>query len=160
MAGMSHAVLIVEAETKSGTLITAKLATSYNRDVLAIPGSIFSPNSEGPHLLLRLGATPVRSAEDILEALGIGKLGFLDMPTGSKKPIPLDGAHRGKYSDCSEKELLIINLLKEPLEKDDLIRKAIKTSLSVSETQTLLTLLELKGHIVEKMGEIKLNITP
>src|SRR3989338_8439854 len=119
MAGMSHAVLVVEAETKSGTLITAKLATGYNREVFAVPGSIFSPTSDGPHLLIKLGATPIRNSEDILEALGIGKLDFLSMPSGSVKN-PLDGAHRGKYGDCSERELLIISLLKEPLEKDSL----------------------------------------
>jgi len=155
MAGMSHAVLVVEAETKSGTLITAKLATNYNREVLAVPGSIFSPTSDGPHLLIKLGATPVRNSEDILEALGIGKLDFLSMPSGSKKVV--DKNNVGKYSDCSERELLIISLLKEPLEKDLILREALKNKISVSETQTLLTLLELKGHIVEKLGELKLT---
>jgi DNA processing protein len=70
MAGISHAVLVIEAEIKSGTLITSKFATEYNRDVFAVPGSIFSKNSDGPHMLIRLGATPIRTSEDILEALG------------------------------------------------------------------------------------------
>ena len=69
MAGMSHATLIIEAEKKSGTLITARLATEYNRDVLALPGSIFNTTSSGPHMLIRLGATPIRDSNDILEAL-------------------------------------------------------------------------------------------
>ncbi|MFM7088313.1 MAG: DNA-processing protein DprA, partial [Candidatus Paceibacterota bacterium] len=47
MAGMAKAILVIEAEEKSGTLITARLATEYNRDVLAVPGSIYSPNSKG-----------------------------------------------------------------------------------------------------------------
>src|SRR5574344_927429 len=61
MAGISHAVLVIEAETKSGTLITSKFATEYNRDVLTVPGSIFSKNSEGPNMLIRLGATSTKN---------------------------------------------------------------------------------------------------
>jgi DNA processing protein len=54
--GLSHAVLVIEAEEKSGTLITSKLATDYNRDVLTVPGNIFSDSAKGPHMLIRLGA--------------------------------------------------------------------------------------------------------
>src|SRR3989339_303602 len=70
MAGISKAVLIIEAEERSGTLITARLKTEYNRELLVVPGSIFSPNSKGTNKLLRLGATPVTSSEDVREALG------------------------------------------------------------------------------------------
>ena len=70
MAGLARATLIIEAEEKSGTLITARLATDYNRDVFAVPGSIFSSLSKGPNKLIELGATPIRSSEDILQALG------------------------------------------------------------------------------------------
>jgi DNA processing protein len=71
MAGISRAVLIIEAEEKSGTLITARLATEYNRDVLAVPGSIFSATSAGTNFLLRQGATPITCANDLLQALGL-----------------------------------------------------------------------------------------
>lgn len=71
MAGMAHATLVVEAAEQSGTLITARMATDYNRDVLVVPGDIFSKTSAGAHQYLKLGATPVTSAEDILFALGI-----------------------------------------------------------------------------------------
>lgn len=70
MAGMSRATLLIEAGEKSGTLITAYLALDYNRDVLVVPGNIFSPLSVGLHRLLRDGAAPVSSSADILEALG------------------------------------------------------------------------------------------
>jgi DNA processing protein len=70
MAGLARATLIIEAEEKSGTLITARLATDYNRDVFAVPGSIFSPLSKGPNKLITLGATPISSSEDVLHALG------------------------------------------------------------------------------------------
>lgn len=156
MAGMCHAVLIVEAETKSGTLITAKLATGYNRDVLAVPGSIFSPNSDGPHLLLKLGATPIRNSDDLLEALHIGTLelstNYEIRNTNHKKE---NKNTDNKYSDCSEKEIFLIKILETPMERDLLIRTA-SAQLPVSEIQTLLTLLEIKGLIEEKLGEIRL----
>src|SRR3989344_6019083 len=69
MAGISKAVLIIEAEERSGTLITARLTTEYNRDLLVVPGSIFSPTSLGTNKLLKQGAAPVTCAEDVLEAL-------------------------------------------------------------------------------------------
>jgi len=70
MAGLSQATLVIEAEEKSGTLITARLALDYNRDVLAVPGSILSQGSRGTNQLLRQGATPITSSEDLLGALG------------------------------------------------------------------------------------------
>lgn len=156
MAGMCHAVLVIEAELKSGTLITSKLATGYNREVLTIPGSIFSPHSDGPHMLLRLGATPIRNADDILESLGVGKLDFAAPAKGEK----LHGASKNsetKYSDCSEREMLIIKILNEPLPRDEILHQAqSEHQIPVSETQTLLSLLELKGLIKETLGEIRL----
>ena len=71
MAGLSHATLIVEAKEKSGSLITARLTAEYNRELLVVPGSIFSAESRGTHQFLKLGATPVTTPEDILRALGI-----------------------------------------------------------------------------------------
>jgi DNA processing protein len=141
MAGMSHAVLVIEAEIKSGTLITSKFATEYNRDVLTVPGSIFSKNSEGPNILIRLGATPVRNSEDILEAFGF-KI--------DEEPKNLEL----KYSDCSDDELLVIKILTEPMTKDELIR-ALK--MPVSKASTIISIMEIKGLIKESMGEIRLT---
>ncbi len=70
MAGISHATLVIEARRGSGTLITAKYAEEFNRDVFAVPGPIDSELSYGPHMLIRRGATPITSSQDILEALG------------------------------------------------------------------------------------------
>ena len=140
MAGLSHAVLVIEAEIKSGTLITSKFATEYNRDVLTVPGSIFSKNSEGPNMLIRLGATPVRTSEDILEALGF-KI--------DEEPQNLEL----KYSDCSPEELLIVKILDTPKTKDDLIREI---HLPASKVCTIISIMEIKGLIKESMGEIRL----
>jgi DNA processing protein len=147
MAGMSNATLIVEAEKKSGTLITARLATEYNRDVLALPGSIFNTTSSGPHMLIRLGATPIRDSDDILEALHLEKVADENSKDDEER-----------YFDCSEKEMMIIKLLIEPLERDEILRQAnSQHQIPVGETQTLLSLLELKGLIKETLGEIRLS---
>lgn len=140
MAGMSHAVLVIEAELKSGTLITSKLATHYNRDVFALPGSIFSKNSEGPHMLIRLGATPITKVSDLILALGF-KQGQGELP------------FEEKYKNCSAEELKIIEILCEPLSRDELIRAS---GLEIREAITLISIMELKGLIEERLGEVYL----
>ena len=141
MAGISKAVLIVEAEEKSGTLITARLTTEYNRDLLVVPGSIFSTNSKGVNKLLRQGATPVTSAEDVLEALGFEK------EKGEEKQKKL-------FEDLSKEEKMVVDLLREPVPRDDLIR-AMK--LPIPTANAILSVMEIKEIIKEELGEIRLN---
>lgn len=140
IAGMCHATLVIEAELQSGTLITSKYATEYNRDVLTVPNSIFSKTSEGPHMLLRLGATPVTSSLDIVSALGL---------------TPHDNfSQKRDYKNCSSDEHEVIELLSEPLSRDEIIRKLGKP---VYATQTILATMEIKNLIEEVMGEIHLK---
>ncbi|MBL7045176.1 MAG: DNA-protecting protein DprA [Parcubacteria group bacterium] len=138
MAGMSHATLIIEAEEKSGTLITSKFATEYNRDVLTVPASIFSSNSFGPHMLLRLGATPIRNSHDILEALGF-------KPEEKQQSLNLE--------DLSDKEKKVIEVLSTPMERDELIEKL---DLPIQEINVTLSAMEIKGIIKESMGEMRI----
>ena len=137
MAGLSDAVLVAEAELKSGTLITSKFATEYNRDVLTIPGSIFSPTSAGPHMLIRLGATPITTSLELLNALG------LKPETQTEK----------NYADCSPEELRALNILKTPTARDELIRAL---GMTTQDASALLSIMEIKGLIKESMGEIRL----
>ncbi|MCX6713756.1 MAG: DNA-processing protein DprA, partial [Candidatus Vogelbacteria bacterium] len=142
MAGLARATLIIEAGKKSGTLITARLATEYNRDVLAVPGSIFSPNSYGSNWLIKQGATPITEAEDILKHFSLKQESF-------------DFGSAEKLADLSPAEKKIVDLLKiEPLPRDELV---FKTKISVSEANTLLSIMEIKGLIKESLGEFHLN---
>ena len=140
MAGLSDAVLVIEAEKRSGTLITARLATEYNRDVFTIPGSIFSASSVGPHMLIRLGATPLTSPDDLLQALGF---------SSATRSTP----HAKSHDDCSEDEMRVVKLLAEPLPREELIEQL---GWPASRANAILSLLELKGHIAESIGEIHL----
>ena len=69
IAGLSHGVCVIEAKEKSGSLITANLALSENREVFAVPGSIFSPHSKGTNSLIEAGACLVSSGETISKNL-------------------------------------------------------------------------------------------
>ncbi len=137
MAGLSVATLVIEAEHKSGTRITARLATEYNRDVLAVPGNIFSKNSEGTNELIKLGATPITSSADILEALGFHVT----------ETAPMD-----LFSQCSPQEQLVIELLNTPKQKGDLIREI---GIPVHKANILLSQMELNALIKDVGGEIR-----
>ncbi len=139
MAGISKATLIIEAEERSGTLITARMALDYNRDVLAVPGSIFSSCSQGPNDLIRQGAMPVTSSRDILEALG-----FDVEEVAENKNNACD--------DCSPEEKKILDLLREPLERDEVIRKS---GMNIKDANAVLSSMEIKGMIREESGEIR-----
>lgn len=141
MAGMTHATLMVEAKGKSGSLITAKLTTEYNRELLVVPGSIFSEESKGTHQFLRMGATAVTSPEDILVALGIS---------------PREGAATlsALRTDLSEEEARVFNIIATPLPRDELIATL---DISISEANVLLSTMEIKGLIVEELGVVRIR---
>ena len=141
MAGLAKAVLIVEAGEKSGTLITARLALDYNREVLAVPGPIWSSGARGVNRLIREGATPITGRDDILEALGLGR-------SDSGEPRQLD------LTELSNDERRVVTLLRvEPYPRDELIRAL---GLPIHLANPLFSLMEIKGLIKEAMGEIRL----
>lgn len=133
MAGLSRATLLIEASEKSGTLITARLASDYNRDVLVVPGSIFSDASRGTHQFLKLGATPVTSSGDILEALGFS----VDMRQGAEIASDL--------SSLSLDERRVIEFLVTPRGRDEIVAML---EMNTNDANVLLMKMEIAGLIV------------
>ncbi len=134
IAGMCRAVLVVEAMRRSGSLITAKLALEQDRDVMAIPGPVGAPLSEGPHYLIGHGAKLVASAADVLVEYGL-------QPAA---PLP-------ERSDLSVTERKVLDLLCPDKVKgiDDLVDEL---DLSTAETVCVLMGLVLKNLAFEDAG--------
>lgn len=135
VCGMCVATLVIEAAEKSGSLITARMAVDYNRELLVVPGDIFSPLSRGTHQFLKLGATPVAEAKDIVEVLGLEQM--------ETAPLALSRVN------LSPSEQKVLTLLATPTQTDDLIRAL---NLPTHEASALLMQLELKQIIGQTDG--------
>ncbi len=140
MAGLCQGVLIIEAEEKSGTLITARMALDYNRNVFTVPGSIFSATSKGTNKLIKQGAAPITSADDLLIEIGLKELTIFN----EQKAFDL--------TLYTEDEQAILILLNEPISREDIL--AI-VELTPAKALSVLTILEIKGVIRERMGRIE-----
>lgn len=138
IAGLSHATLVIEAPERSGTSITARLALEYDRDVYAVPGSIFSINSTGSNKLIRQGATPITSSAELIEALGLN-------PKESRQ----------EEINFSDAERQVLDALADPIDRDELLRNA---KLTPRELNPLLMTMQIKGLIKESGGKIFKNI--
>lgn len=134
MAGVAHATLVIEAADRSGSLITARLATDYNRDLLAVPGSIFAPQSTGTNRYIAMGATPITHSDDILQQLGC---------TPTTQTLPETTA-----AD-TDTVTTLLHTLTEPMDLDTL---ANKTGRGHQQLQTDLMRLELRGYIYVEGG--------
>jgi DNA processing protein len=132
-SGLSQAVLITEAGARSGTLHTASFALEQGREVLAVPGNITSPTSIGTNNLIKIGATPVTTSDDILRVLGI-------------EPAQARGATLG---DTPEEQQLI-NLIKANIRDGDELLK--RSGLNISLFNQTMTMLEITGKIAPLGG--------
>lgn len=137
MAGIADITIVIEAEEKSGTLITARLATEYNKTVGALPGPVTSPSSHGTNWLLKLGAVPITESSDILRELGLNP----DIRTNLSEMALLN----------SEEER-VLALLSEPKSRDQIIDQL---GLNAKDATIVFSTLEIKGVIRETMGMIE-----
>lgn len=139
ISGLSQGVLVVEAGKRSRTLITAKWAQDQGRDVFVCPGNIFSEQSQGTHYLLKNGAIPVTSAEDILYHLGIE---YKHLEKGKEDVASLE---------VSQEERRILECLSQyPTHLENLLAQ---TGFDLPQLLSLLTELELKGLVKSLPGK-------
>lgn len=132
LSGLSLGVLVVEGDVKSGALITARLAVDQNREVFAVPGSIFSPQSRGTNGLIQAGeAKLVLRVEDILEELN---LTMVPQQMELKEMVP---------ATDTEADLLR-HIAREPVHVDEVCRQS---GLPVSTVSSVLAMMELKGLV-------------
>ena len=148
MAGVSHAVLVIEAGKDSGTLLTANNAGEFSRDVLAVPGSIFSEVSYGPHMLLRNGATAITSSTDILEALGFDVSG--------KDPQGQINFKLKELSLSPEEKLIVDQLKIHASSATDILENIDMSSSTFNMT---VSELELKEVVECRQGMYRLKLT-
>lgn len=133
ISGLSKLVIVVEAQKRSGSLITARLALEQGRDVYAVPGNIFSANSEGCNTLIRDGAGIYTNCEDLIETSSL-----VDRSVATKE----------EDLDLSDDERKVYDIIKNgDVNYEIILAKAGLDSASLS---ALLTILELKGVITSQ----------
>lgn len=131
-------VLVIEAGQKSGALITAQFALEQNREVFAVPGSIFSSASAGTNELIKKGGRPVTTAADIIETLNLTQI---TAHIENKKIIP----------ETPEEKIILEHLSKEPVHINDLVRSSQLDTKIINST---LTIMEMKG-MVKNLGNMQ-----
>ena len=136
ISGLSLAIIVVEAGETSGALITAEFAAEQGREVFAVPGSIFAPQSKGTNKLIQNGALPLLSVNDLMQALDLTRVGERK---AARKIMP---------ADTIEAKLLTI-LLDEPLHVDEIRNQA---ELPIEKVSAALVLMELKGMVRQVGG--------
>jgi DNA processing protein len=154
ISGLARAVIVVEAAAKSGSLITARNALDQGREVLAVPGHPFDARASGCNMLLRDGATLVRSAHDVIEAIGTAgenPRAVLPQPRPTR-PIPSatpPSPPRSKQEIQDLHRAILDRLGPSPLAEDQLLRDIASPAQRV---MPVLTDLELQGRIERQPG--------
>ncbi len=131
ISGVSRAVVVIEAGSRSGALITANFAAEQGRDVFAVPGYIYSPASKGTNNLIQQGAIPMLDPQDVLEILN---LDMIDQHRSARVELP---------ADATEAKLMEL-LGREPLHVDEI---SSEINLPIENVTASLVVMELKGMI-------------
>jgi DNA processing protein len=137
IAGLCRATVVVEARERSGALITADFALEEGREVLAVPGEITASLSAGTNALLRLGATPVTGAEDVLELFGLERTAAVPEPLGAVA------------------DALLALLVERPLSADELLRAS---GVEAGAGAGALIELELAGRVLQEDGVYRVAV--
>jgi DNA processing protein len=145
ISGLAQAVIVVEAATKSGSLITARAALDQGREVMAVPGHPIDARASGCNMLIRDGAILVRNAADVIEALPAPAETSLPLPPAPPSPLP----ERNLREIAALHEQILNRLGPSPLAEDQLIRDLAAPAQSIAPA---LVHLELEGRITRQPG--------
>lgn len=150
IAGLSRGVLVVEGNRKSGSLITARLAMDYDREVFAIPGRIDSPTADGPNVLIRdQQAKLVMRLEDIIEELGVVGAAVTDeLSSGRRDPA---GVPQSAVSLTPVERAVLEAMGGQEATLDALLERV---GHSASEVASALTMLQLKACVRQRPGNV------
>lgn len=156
IAGMTLGTVVVEAAPRSGSLITARFASDYGREVFAVPGSPIDPRAKGCNQLLREGATMVETSDDIVQALSP----FRKIPQVEEAPASYTQAQKTLAPDDRNMQELRVQLVDKlsanAVSVDELIEQCETSAQGVL---TILLELELAGKLRRSAGN-KVSLTP
>jgi DNA processing protein len=145
IAGLAQGTVVIEAAPKSGSLITARRAGDYGREVMAVPGSPLDPRAQGCNMLIREGATLIQTVDDVLEAVGPIDTRMVREPAryySAAPPLRADAAD-------GDRRMLIELLGPTPVAVDELVRQSGQATATV---QLVLLELELAGRVQRHAG--------
>jgi DNA processing protein len=144
IAGLAQGTVVIEAAPRSGSLITARRAGDYGREVMAVPGSPLDPRAQGCNLLIREGATLIQTVDDVLEALGP-----IDRRMVREPARPYDAASAAQDAGEGDRRIVAELLGPTPVAVDELVRQSGQPSATV---QLILLELELAGRVERHAG--------
>jgi DNA processing protein len=133
VAGLSKALIVTEAAAGSGTMTTVQFALNAGREVMAVPGSITNPYSEGTRYLLKEGATLVASAADVLQELGISRQDIRGAQSGTSSAIQLNSSCAAVLQTIQQHQPISLEALVAQLQQPPAVVMASLTELELSD---------------------------
>ncbi len=142
ISGLSQGTLVVEANIKSGALITARLCLEQGKELMCMPGLLSNPNTQGTHKLLKEGAGLVTCSDDIIDYLN------LSVDNSSEQEVSTE--------NLSEDEQTVVDII--AYEPTNVEKIANQSKININDLMIILTMLELKGIIKQLPGEIYMKV--
>jgi len=153
IAGLSLGTIVIEGDEKSGTLITAKCALEQGKDVFAVPGSIFSKVSTGPHFLIKQGAKLIENANDVVDEISL----LADWLKERSKSAVIESQHN-EFTILNPLEIKILSILDDSPEGVNIDKLRKSSECSFGELSEALIALEIKQKLKSLPGKVYMKL--